>query len=119
MEERLKEILDYLDCDIYWKNCNFIQDYSESEEIVFYSRDLCRNITFRELLLWYLPRLGRYQDEPNCDECDNDYKCTECEEGKNAEIVQKKHHELFLELIDIYSIHKFKNYLLKSINNID
>ena len=52
MIERLKEILGILDADIYWKDCNFIEDTETEDMPTFYSRDYCRSITFKELLLW-------------------------------------------------------------------
>lgn len=101
MKERLKEIVGYLDCDIYWKQCNFLdEDTLENGKVEFYSRDECKNISFRELLLWYLPRLGDWQDAPDCSECDKE--CSKCEEGILDRKVKQKHNELFLELIYIY-----------------
>lgn len=65
MKKRIKEICGKLDADIYWKGCNFLENENDDEIPTFYSRDDCRSISFRELLLWYLPRLGSWQDEPN------------------------------------------------------
>lgn len=121
MNKRLKEIIGILDADIYWKQCNFLQE--DSDEIQFYSRDKCKNISFKELLLWYLPQLGSWQDEPNCNECDKDYKCTICEEGIADQKVKQIHYNLFLELIDIYAFYKSREdyskykYILNLIND--
>jgi hypothetical protein len=109
MRERLKQILEELDADIYWKCCNFLQDDPDEEfEIEFYSRDLCHNISFKELLLWYLPRLGDWQDEPDCDDCDkvkcsNFRHCENCDELTMDKQVKERHYNLFLELVDIYT----------------
>lgn len=72
MKKRIKEICNELDVDIYWKNCNFLENEEDDSIPTFYNRDECRSISFRELLVWYLPVLGNWQDEPNCDECEFD-----------------------------------------------
>lgn len=88
-EERIKEICGILDGDIYWKDCNFLSDLDDDNGIpTFYNRDLCKTISFRELLLWYLPQLG---------ECD-------------IEEVKENHYNLFMELIDIYAYYKQREY---------
>lgn len=108
MKKRIKEICGKLDADIYWKGCNFLENEDDDEIPTFYSRDDCRSISFRELLLWYLPRLGSWQDEPNCNDCDgevcDDFMHIEnCKEMILDEKVKKRHYELFLELVDIYA----------------
>lgn len=108
MKKRIKEICGELDGDIYWKGCNFLENEDDDEIPTFYSRDDCHSISFRELLLWYLPRLGSWQDEPDCNDCDckdcDDFRHIEnCREMVLDEQVKKKHYELFLELVDIYA----------------
>ena len=108
MKKRIREICEELDADIYWKNCNFIENDEDDEIPTFYSRDECHSISFKELLLWYIPRLGSWQDEPDCKECDhkdcNDFMNTEnCKSMVMDEAVKKRHYELFLELVDIYA----------------
>ena len=108
MKERIKEICDILDADIYWKDCNFLENEDDDEVPTFYSRDECHSISFRELLLWYLPRLGSWQDEPCCDDCDhkdcdNFMHMDNCKDMVLDKEIKKKHYELFLELVDIYA----------------
>ena len=108
MKERIKEICDILDADIYWKDCNFLENEDDDEVPTFYSRDECHSISFRELLLWYLPRLGNWQDEPCCDDCDhkdcdNFIHMDNCKDMVLDKEIKKKHYELFLELVDIYA----------------
>ena len=108
MKERIKEICDILDGDIYWKDCNFLENEDDDEVPTFYSRDECHSISFRELLLWYLPRLGSWQDEPccyDCDhkDCDNFMHMNNCKDMVLDKEIKKKHYELFLELVDIYA----------------
>jgi hypothetical protein len=108
MKDRLKEVVSYLDCDIYWKQCNFLDESNlENGKVEFYSRDECKNISFKELLLWYLPRLGLWQDAPDCSECNED--CLKCVEANADRKVKEKHYELFLELIDIYVFYNSKD----------
>lgn len=115
MIERLKEILGILDADIYWKDCNFIEDTETKDMPTFYSRDYCRSITFKELLIWYLPRLGSWQDEPKCDEYECRYGCKKCNDFLNMDQcedhvldmkIKESHYELFMELVDIYAFYK-------------
>ena len=108
MKKRIKEICDILDADIYWKDCNFLENEDDDEVPTFYSRDECHSISFRELLLWYLPRLGSWQDEPCCDDCDhkdcdNFMHMDNCKDMVLDKEIKKKHYELFLELVDIYA----------------
>ena len=108
MKERIKEICNILDADIYWKDCNFLENEDDDEVPTFYSRDECHSISFRELLLWYLPRLGSCQDEPCCDDCDhkdcdNFMHMDNCKDMVLDEKIKKRHYELFLELVDIYA----------------
>ena len=108
MKERIKEICDILDADIYWKDCNFLENEDDDEIPTFYSRDECHSISFRELLLWYLPRLGSWQDEPDCNDCnhkdcDNFMHMDNCKDMVLDEKIKKRHYELFLELVDIYA----------------
>lgn len=112
MMKRLREILGILDADIYWKDCNFIEDENTKLMPTFYSRDLCKSLTFRELLSWYLPRLGFWQDEPVCTESECQYECKKCNQFTDMENcedyvldvkVKKRHYELFMELVDIYA----------------
>lgn len=51
MRDRIKEICNELDCDIFWKNCNYLQEDDDNTIPCFYNRDLGKNISFRELLL--------------------------------------------------------------------
>lgn len=115
MVKRLKEILEELDGDIYWKSCNYINDIDEFEIPSFYSRDMCKNITFEELLLWYLSRLGQWQDKPVCFENECEFNCEKCNHLRNmdnCEIfrldqkVKQRHFDLFMELINIYTYYK-------------
>lgn len=108
IKKRIKEICDILDVDIYWKNCNFLENEEDDDIPTFYSRDECHSITFRELLKWYLPRLGSWQDEPDCNDCDhvkckNFTKIEECEERILDKDIKERHYSLFLELVDIYA----------------
>ena len=101
MKEKIKEICNELDTDIYWKGCNFLENEEDDDIPTFYSRDECHSISFRELLRWYLPRLGSWQDEPNCNDCDHkacsNYVHTEkCEDMVTDRIVKEKHYSLFL-----------------------
>lgn len=97
-EERIKEICGILDGDIYWKDCNFLSDLDDDNGIpTFYNRDLCKTISFRELLLWYLPQLG---------ECDIE----ECESYTEREKVKEIHCNLFMELVDIYAYYTQREY---------
>lgn len=105
MKERLKEIVEILDCNVYLKNCNFLdEDILENEGVVqFYSRDYCRNISFRELLQWYLSRLYY-----------NDYldDMEESEEKWNEDVKYAIEQEkLFMELVDIYVFYNSKDYI--------
>ena len=115
MIERLKEILGILDADIYWKDCNFIEDTETEDMPTFYSRDYCRSMTFKELLIWYLPRLGSWQDEPKCDEYECRYGCKKCNDFLDMDQcedhvlgmkIKERHYELFMELVDIYAFYK-------------
>ena len=108
MKNRIKEICDVLDADIYWKGCNFLENEEDDEVPTFYSRDICHSISFRELLLWYIPRLGNWRDEPICDycdhkDCDNFSHTENCKSMVLDEKVKKEHYDLFLELVDIYA----------------
>lgn len=116
MKKRIKEICGELDGDIYWKDCNFLENEDDDEIPTFYSRDDCHSISFRDLLLWYLPRLGSWQDEPNCNDCD----CNDCDNFRHIENcremvldeqVKKRHYELFLELVDIYAYYTQQDYV--------
>ena len=95
--ERIREICNYLDVDCYGKNCNFLQE-DDDNGLLFYSRDLCHNITFRELLEWYIPRLGNFDLDIHED------------------IASAKENQLetFMELIEIYSYYKMI-YMLQQI----
>lgn len=141
--KRIKEICDYLDADVYGKRCNFIEldldniDYVTYEKYMielptFYSRDLSKSITFKELLKWYLPRLGNWIDEPICYKHECEFKCKKCDNFKNMENceeyvldkkIKNKHYDMFIELIEIYSsfqneekYNELKNKLEKIIN---
>ena len=101
-----------LDADIYWKDCNFLENdeylLDTTDMVYSYSRDKCHSMSFRELLLWYLPRLGSWQDEPCCDDCvhkdcDNFMHMDNCKDMVLDKEIKKKHYELFLELVDIYA----------------
>lgn len=116
VKNRIKEICEILDADIYWKNCNFLENEEDDEVPTFYSRDKCYSISFRELLLWYLPRLGNWQDEPNCDdcnqkECDNFRHIENCKDMVLDKQIKNKHYELFLELVDIYAYFTQKDHV--------
>lgn len=116
MKKRIKEICEKLDGDIYWKGCNFLENEDDDEIPTFYSRDDCQSISFRELLLWYLPRLGSWQDEPDCNDCDckdcDDFRHIEnCREMVLDEQVKKRHYELFLELVDIYACYTQQDHI--------
>ncbi len=108
MKKRIKEICEILDVDIYWGNCNFLENEDDDNIPTFYSRDECRSILFRELLRWYLPKLGSWQDEPDCNDCDckkcnNFTKMEECKEKVIDKKIKENHYSLFLELVDIYA----------------
>lgn len=108
MKNRIKEICGELDADIYWKDCNFLENEEDDDIPTFYSRDECHSISFRELLLWYLPRLGNWQDEPDCkeclrQECENFANIEKCENMVTDRETKKRHYLLFLELVDIYA----------------
>ena len=116
MKERIKEICDILDADIYWKDCNFLENEDDDEIPTFYSRDECHSISFRALVLWYLPRLGSWQNEPNCDDCNHkdcdDFMHMEnCKDMVLDEKIKKRHYELFLELVDIYAYYTQQDYV--------
>lgn len=115
--KRIKEICENLDADIYGKCCNFIENDLENDEDLtelptFYSRDFCKSITFKELLRWYLPRIGSWIDEPICYEHECEYECKKCDNFKHMEDceeyvldkkVKEQHYDMFIELIEIYS----------------
>ena len=108
MKSRIKEICGELDGDIYWKNCNFLENEDDDNIPTFYSRDYCYSISFRELLKWYIPRLGSWQDEPICDDCDknacsNFIHTENCKEMITDKMIKERHYNLFLELVDIYA----------------
>lgn len=108
MKERIREICGELDADIYWKDCNFLNNDDDEEIPTFYNRDIGHTISFREVLMWYLPGLGSWQDEPNCDDCDHkacsNYTHIEnCEDMVTDGKVKERHYSLFLELVDIYA----------------
>lgn len=108
MKKRIKEICGELDADIYWKDCNFLENEEDEDVPTFYSRDESHSISFRELLRWYLPRLGSWQDEPDCkeclhQECDNFIHTEKCEKMIIDRETKKRHYTLFLELVDIYA----------------
>ena len=48
MKKRIKEICEELDVDIYWKDCNFLENEQDDDIPTFYSRDECHSISFRE-----------------------------------------------------------------------
>lgn len=106
-KKRIMEICHELDVDIYWKDCNFLENEENDEIPTFYSRDECHSISFRELLLWYIPRLGRWQDSPNCNNC-NRKKCKDftkmnkCKQYILDCQIKDRHYALFLELAGIY-----------------
>lgn len=107
MEDRIKEILGELDADVYWKNCNFPTEVNG--ELMFYSRDMCKNISFKELLKWYMPLLGEFQDQDD-DKCiDCNKSCNECEYSALSSSVLNRHCELFFELIDYYSLYRIRS----------
>lgn len=115
-KRKIEEICGELDADIYWKNCNFLENEDDDEIPTFYSRDDCCSISFRELLLWYLPRLGEWQDEPNCDNCDqkdcNNFMHTEnCKDMVLDRKIKQKHYALFLELVDIYAYYTQRDHV--------
>jgi hypothetical protein len=109
MEERIKEILGELDCDIYWKDCNFPTEVNG--ELMFYSRDDCKNISFKDLLKWYIPRLGDFQGDLDCEDCNEE--CKDCEYPSISAGVWSKHLDLFLELIDYYSLYRIRQLMDK------
>ena len=111
MKKRIKEICEKLDGDIYEKGCNFLENEDDDEIPTFYSRDDCHSISFRELLLWYLPRLGSWQDEPDYNDC-NDFRHIEnCRKMVLDEQIKKRHYELFLELVDIYAYYTQQDHI--------
>ncbi len=110
MKEKIIDICDELDADIYWKRCNFLENEEDDEIPTFYSRDECRSISFRELLLWYLPQLGWHQDVPDCNDCDRKacdrFRHTEnCQSMATDKQVRERHYQLFMELVDIYAFY--------------
>ncbi len=116
MKKRIREICGELDADIYWKDCNFLENEEDDEIPTFYNREECHSISFRELLLWYLPRLGQWQDEPNCNECnhkdcDNFIHMEDCESMVMDKNVKQRHYSLYLELIDIYAYYTQQDHL--------
>ena len=89
--KHIDEICSELDVDCYGKQCNFTEETEQG--LQFYSRDYCYNISFRDLIEWYIPKLGYFD---GLDE--NDYKAQqECCE---------KQLKLFMELIDIYAVYR-------------
>lgn len=104
MKERLKEIVGFLDSNAYGKNCNFLdEDVLEDDGTVqFYSRDYCHNISFKELLKWYLSRLyyNDYLDGLDEEKEKWDVKAKFAEEAEN----------LFMELVDIYVFYNSQDY---------
>ena len=107
MKKRIMEICSELDADIYWKECNFLENKDDDEIPAFHNRDM-GTISFRDLLLSYLPRLGEWENEPDCDRC-NGKACNnfvhigKCEDMVADRKIKNKHYELFLELVDIYA----------------
>ena len=114
IKKRIVEICEELDVDIYWKNCNFLENEEDDEIPTFYSRDE-GSISFRELLLWYLPRIDEYQDELDCDQCNHE-KCNnfrnvgKCEDYVLDGKIKDKHYSLFMELVDIYAYYTQRDY---------
>lgn len=91
--DRIDEICGYLDCDIWGKRCNFIQYRGGGDCLLFYNRDFCKEITFKELIKWYLPRYSSLDDEE-----EDDY-----------EIFYKRLNEktdMLMELIDFYFLYR-------------
>lgn len=97
---KIKELCGRLDADIYGKNCNFIADDADAE-IEFYSRDYCRNITFKELIKWYIERI-------NCNQYDENYQDDYLQDFE-------RNIEILIELIEAYSIEKTIRKLNKAI----
>ena len=52
---------------MYGKDCNYLDPHED--KLIFYSRDYCHNISFEELLKWYIKRI----DCVDADEGDEDY----------------------------------------------
>lgn len=103
MKNRLKEIIGILDGNGYGKDCNFLdEDKLEDGVIEFYSRDYCHNISFRELIKWYLSRLYY-----------NDY-LDDLEETQEKWYAETKYAEeqenLLMELVDIYTYYNSQDY---------
>lgn len=94
--DHIKDICGHLDSDGYGKQCNFLQD--DEDDIKFYSRDLCEDITFRELLKWYLPRIHNYENENTPNDILSKY------------MDQKE--DMFMMLVDLYAHYK----MIKKIN---
>jgi len=92
--DRIREICEYLDVEIYGKDCNFIDE----DSVTFYSRDYCHSISFEELIKWYIKRIDIIDVDEDCD----------------ANIVVDKvdkNIEYLMELIKIYSIYNVINQL--------
>lgn len=108
-EDRVRVILDLLDPDCYGKNCNYLcEDKLIDNMPSFYSRDYCRNISFKELLEWYIKRLGRFENDCYLEE---GRVPTEEEVECHNKMVENQL-KLFMELIDIYSVYRVMSKLL-------
>lgn len=94
---RINEICNNLDVDTYGKGCNFIN--ADDGIITFYSRDYCRNISFNELIRWYLGRIDLID-----------------EEDLESDVIPSylnHRYDLFMELIDFYSNYRILEKLSK------
>lgn len=91
-----------LDCDCYGKSCNYLEFNKSIDNMPsFYSRDYCYNISFKKLLKWYIKHLGIFEH----DYLYEDRKPTEKETLIHTEMVEKQL-DVFMELIDIYSVYR-------------
>lgn|ERR1035437_371956 len=92
--KRIKEICGYLDAEVYGKGCNFLNE--DEDEISFYSRDYCHDISFEDLIEWYIKRIS--------------YTDSEIDEDTNTSFdAIDKNVNLLMELIKIYSIYNVVN----------
>ena len=102
-EERISEIINELDGSCYGKGCNYLVDGQVGKDNMpcFYSRDYCYNISFEDLIKWYIPRLGNF-DEDYWDE----ERAPTKEELEQHNKWAEEQLNLFMELINIYSVYR-------------
>lgn len=96
--ERVKYVCGNLDIDLYGKGCNY--PAYEDGKLIFYSRDYCYNISFGDLIKWYLGYINLIDED--------DYASRE-----EINLCLERRYDLLIELIEIYTFYKIESTLFE------